>query len=77
MPAKNVPMPEGDTVEEADGADRLVEAGPGNAGRDQLDLIGVYLGQTKPFRRTPEILVERRQVIARRYKPTPKTAGSS
>jgi MFS transporter, FSR family, fosmidomycin resistance protein len=45
-------------VEEAQGANRDVEAGPRGAGRYEVNLIGPHLRQPQPIRRSIEVLSE-------------------
>jgi len=49
---------ERDTVKEAQGADRNIEAGPGRAGGGKVDLIGPDVRQPQPIRRAVEVLGE-------------------
>ncbi len=49
---------ERDAVEEAQGTDRDVEAGPRDAGRSEVDLIGADFLQPEPVGRPVEVLSE-------------------
>ena len=49
---------EGDAVEEAQGADRDVEAGPRDAGRGEVDLVGADFLQPEPVGRPVEMAGE-------------------
>ena len=47
--------PQGDAVEEAQGRNRDIEAGPRGAGRIEVDLIGPYLCQPQLIWRPVEV----------------------
>jgi len=54
---------QGDAVVKAQGRNRDIEAGPGDAGRSEVDLIGPHLRQAEPVGRLVKVLGEFRHGV--------------